>query len=88
MTFASKLMTSTDFSILITFPARLLLILLFLPFSALDCLSHQGELLGKLFVAHRVANLKFGGLRRDRLFIGASQSLYAIFLNRRGLPFP
>jgi gluconolactonase len=39
-------------------------------------------------VPHRVANLKFGELHRNRLFIGGSQTLYAIFLNRRGLPFP
>jgi gluconolactonase len=52
------------------------------------CLSPQGDLLGKVLVPHRVANLKFGGLHRNRLFIGGSQTLYAIFLNRRGLPFP
>jgi gluconolactonase len=52
------------------------------------CLSPQGDLLGKVLVPHRVANLKFGELHRNRLFIGGSQTLYAIFLNRRGLPFP
>jgi hypothetical protein len=41
------------------------------------CLSPQGDLLGKIFVPHRVANLKFGGLHRNRLFIGGSQTLYA-----------
>jgi len=52
------------------------------------CLSPEGDLLGKVLVPHRVANLKFGGLHRNRLFIAGSQTLYAIFLNRRGLPFP
>jgi gluconolactonase len=52
------------------------------------CLSPQGDLLGKVLVPHRVANLKFGELHRNRLFIGGSQTLYTIFLNRRGLPFP
>jgi gluconolactonase len=52
------------------------------------CLSPEGHLLGKLFVPYRVSNLKFGGLTRNRLFIGGSQTLYSIFLNRRGLPFP
>jgi len=52
------------------------------------CLSSDGELLGKILVPHRVSNLKFGGPSRDRLFIGGSQTLYSIFLNRRGLPFP
>jgi gluconolactonase len=35
-----------------------------------------------------VSNLTFGGLRKNRLFIGGSQTLYAIFLNRRGAGWP
>jgi gluconolactonase len=52
------------------------------------CLSPEGDLLGKILVPYRVSNLKFGGPMRNRLFIGGSHTLYAIFLNRRGLPFP
>jgi gluconolactonase len=52
------------------------------------CLSPDGDLLGKILVPYRVSNLKFGGQARNRLFIGGSQTLYSIFLNRRGLPFP
>ena len=52
------------------------------------CLSPDGALLGKILVPYRVSNLKFGGASRNRLFIGGSQTLYSIFLNRRGLPFP
>jgi gluconolactonase len=52
------------------------------------CLSPDGDLLGKVLVPYRVSNLKFGGPSRNRLFIGGSQTLYSIFLNRRGLPFP
>ena len=52
------------------------------------CLSPDGALLGKLLVPHRVSNLTFGGLHRNRLFIAASQHLYAIFLNRRGAQCP
>jgi gluconolactonase len=48
------------------------------------CLSPEGELLGKILTPRRVANLCFGGAARNRLFIGASQALYAIFLNTRG----
>ncbi len=52
------------------------------------CLSPAGDLLGKVLVPYRVSNLKFGGPSRNRLFVGGSQTLYSIFLNRRGLPFP
>lgn len=52
------------------------------------CLDPDGRLLGKLLVPHRVSNLTFGGLMKNRLFIGGSHTLYAIFLNRRGAAWP
>jgi len=48
------------------------------------CIDPQGKLLGKVLVPYRVSNLTFGGASRNRLFIGGSHTLYAIFLNRRG----
>ncbi|QPC95390.1 SMP-30/gluconolactonase/LRE family protein [Mesorhizobium sp. INR15] len=53
------------------------------------CISPQGELLGKIGVPYRVSNLCFGGgPHLNRLFIGGSHTLYAIFLNRRGARTP
>lgn len=52
------------------------------------CISPSGELLGRIFVPHVVANLTFGGPAKNRLFIGASTTLYSIFLNRRGAQTP
>jgi gluconolactonase len=52
------------------------------------CIDPNGRLLGKVLVPHTVANLTFGGPLRNRLFIGGSNTLYAIFLNRRGIAFP
>ncbi len=52
------------------------------------CIDPSGALLGKILVPHRVASLAFGGPARNRLFIGASTALYAIFLNRRGAVWP
>jgi gluconolactonase len=52
------------------------------------CIAPNGELLGRILVPYRVSNLTFGGLARNRLFIGASHTLYAIFLNRRGAAWP
>lgn len=48
------------------------------------CIASDGKLLGKILVPYRVSNLTFGGLLRNRLFIGGSHTLYAISLNRRG----
>lgn len=52
------------------------------------CISPAGDLLGKVLVPARVANLCFGGAARNRLFIGGADTLYAIFLNRRGAQWP
>jgi gluconolactonase len=52
------------------------------------CIDPQGRLLGKILVPQRVANLAFGGARRDRLFICASHTVYAIYLNVRGAAWP
>lgn len=52
------------------------------------CISPDGELLGRIFVPHRVSNITFGGPAKNRLFIGGSTTLYAIFLNCRGAQFP
>jgi gluconolactonase len=52
------------------------------------CISAGGELLGRIFVPHVVANLTFGGPAKNRLFIGGSSTLYSIFLNCRGAQAP
>jgi gluconolactonase len=52
------------------------------------CIDPNGRLLGKVFVPHRVSNLTFGGLYRNRLFSGGSHTLDAIFVNRRGAGWP
>ncbi len=52
------------------------------------CIDPFGRLLGKIRVPAVVSNLTFGGRNRSRLFICASQSLFAIYLNVRGVPFP
>jgi gluconolactonase len=47
------------------------------------CHGADGALLGKVLVPETVANLCFGGAKRNRLFICATTSLYAIYLNTR-----
>lgn len=48
----------------------------------------DGTQLGKIRVPETCANLTFGGPERDRLFITAGKSLYAIDLNTRGVQQP
>jgi gluconolactonase len=50
------------------------------------CFDPDGTLLGKLVLPERVANLTFGGLQRNRLFITATTSLYSIRLSVTGAP--
>jgi len=52
------------------------------------CIDPTGRLLGKVLVPYLVSNLTFGGYWKNRLFIGGSHTLYAIFLNRRGAGWP
>jgi gluconolactonase len=52
------------------------------------CLSPEGELIGKICIPETVANVCFGGPRRNRLFIAATTSLYAVFLNTKGVQTP
>jgi len=46
--------------------------------------SPKGEPIGRVALPERCANLCFGGLRRNRLFMASSQSLYALYVNTQG----
>lgn len=48
-------------------------------------LTPEGDLIGKIHLPEIVSNLCFGGLKRNRLFITASQSVYAIYLETQGV---
>ncbi len=48
------------------------------------CYSPQGELLGKIHLPETPANLTFGGPLRNRLYICASTSLYACYVDTQG----
>ncbi|MGH6891481.1 MAG: SMP-30/gluconolactonase/LRE family protein, partial [Dongiaceae bacterium] len=49
--------------------------------TGVECWSPDGSLLGLIKVPEIVANVTFGGRRRNRLFITATTSLYAIYVN-------
>lgn len=52
------------------------------------CHAPDGKLLGKIRLPETVANVCFGGAKRNRLFICATTSLYAVYLNTRGAGWP
>lgn len=52
------------------------------------CYTADGTLLGKILIPEAVANVCFGGPRCNRLFIAASSSLYAVYLNTKGIQVP
>ncbi|MEO3715689.1 SMP-30/gluconolactonase/LRE family protein [Roseateles flavus] len=53
---------------------------------AVHCYRADGTLIGRIPMPERVSNLVFGGLRRNRLFICASSSVYSLLLATNGCP--
>jgi gluconolactonase len=47
--------------------------------------SPHGEPIGRIALPERCSNLCFGGVKRNRLFMAASQSIYALYTNTRGV---
>jgi gluconolactonase len=45
----------------------------------------DGDLIGRIALPERCANVCFGGPQRNRLFMAASQSLYAVYVNTQGV---
>jgi gluconolactonase len=48
------------------------------------CYSPEGDLIGKILTGEVVANVEFGGIKRNRLFICATTTLRAVYLNTQG----
>ena len=46
----------------------------------------DGVLIGRILLPERCANLAFGGRKRNRLFMTASQSVYALYVEAQGVP--
>lgn len=45
----------------------------------------DGTKIGRIALPERCANVCFGGLKRNRLFMASSQSLYALYVNTQGV---
>jgi gluconolactonase len=48
--------------------------------------ASDGTKIGRIALPERCANVCFGGLKRNRLFMASSQSLYALYVNTQGVP--
>ena len=52
------------------------------------CYSPEGELIGKIHLPETCANLCFGGKKKNRLFMTASTSVYAVYVDAVGALVP
>jgi len=52
------------------------------------CFAPDGTLLGKIKVPQTVSNIAFGGVKKNRLFITATLSLYSIYTTTNGAQYP
>jgi gluconolactonase len=53
-------------------------------FDGVHVLTPEGERIGHIRLPETTSNLVFGGPKRNRLMITASQSIYAVYVNTRG----
>jgi gluconolactonase len=51
-------------------------------------IAPDGKLIGKIHLPEACANLCFGGAKKNRLFMTASQSLYALYVEAQGAQVP
>ena len=57
-------------------------------FNGVHVFAPDGTLIGKIHLPETCANLCFGGAKRNRLFMAASQSLYALYVDTQGAQMP
>jgi gluconolactonase len=57
-------------------------------FDGVRCYDPDGELLGQIRLPELCANLCFGGVKKNRLFITASRSLYSVYVEALGAQKP
>lgn len=55
-------------------------------YDGVHCYDSDGVLLGQILLPEACANLCFGGVKRNRLFITASRSLYSVYVETQGCP--
>jgi gluconolactonase len=53
-------------------------------YDGVHCFSPEGERIGQILLPEICANVCFGGTKRNRLFMAAGQSLYAVYVETQG----
>jgi gluconolactonase len=56
-------------------------------YDGVHCFSAEGQLIGQIKLPEIAGNLCFGGAKRNRLFIAASTSIYAVYVETQGAHF-
>ena len=51
---------------------------------AVHIFAPEGQRIGQILLPEFRSNISFGGAKRNRLFMTASQSLYAVYVNSQG----
>jgi gluconolactonase len=57
-------------------------------FDGVHCFDPDGTLIGKIHLPAPCANLCFGGAKKNRLFMTASQSLFSLYVETNGAQTP
>jgi len=57
-------------------------------YNGVHVFAPDGTLIGKIHLPETCANLCFGGAKKNRLFMAASQSLYAVYVETQGAQTP
>ena len=57
-------------------------------FNGVHVFAPDGKRIGKIHLPETCANLSFGGAKKNRLFMAASQSLYSLYVNIEGAQTP
>jgi gluconolactonase len=57
-------------------------------FDGVHCYAPDGVLLGQIHLPEKASNLCFGGIKKNRLFITASRSLYSVYVEALGAQMP
>jgi gluconolactonase len=57
-------------------------------FDGVHIFAPDGDRVGQILLPEKCANICFGGAKRNRLFMAASQSIYALYVETQGAQVP
>jgi gluconolactonase len=57
-------------------------------FDGVHIFARNGDRIGQILLPEKCANVCFGGAKRNRLFMAASQSIYAVYVETQGAQMP